>query len=89
MVTAVVQLRPLASELPAKRVAPQKSGTWVFDRYLFIFFVFVGLHPRPMEVSGLGVESEYSCQSTPQQRPIRAASVAYTTAHSNARSLTH
>ena len=46
VVTAVVQLRPLASELPAKRVAPQKSGTWVFDRYLFIFFCLCRAAPK-------------------------------------------
>ena len=42
----------------------------------FFFFCFLGLHPRPTEVSRLGVESEL-------QLP------AYIIAHSNTRSLTH
>ena len=47
---------------------------------------FLGLHLQHMEVPRLGVKSELQL---PQQHQIRAASVTYTTAHSNAGSLTH
>jgi len=59
--------------------------------YLFLFFVFLGPHPQHMEVPGYRSNWSYSCWSTPQpqQYGIQAASVTYTTAHSNASSLTH
>ena len=50
--------------------------------FVFVFLPFLGLHLRHMEILRLGVQSE------PQQLGIRAASVTYTTAHGNARSLT-
>ena len=52
--------------------------TNIMFSYLFIYclFVFLGPHLRHMEIPGLGVQLEL-------QLP------AYTTAHSNARSLTH
>ena len=62
--------------------------------YMFIYyywsFVFLGSHPRHMEVPRLGAESEMYCRSIlqPQQWGIWAMSVTYTAAHGNARSLT-
>ena len=59
--------------------------------FLFLFFC-LGLHPRHMEVPRLGRSNRsYSCQPTqqPHQHRIQATSATYTTAHSNARSLTH
>ena len=55
--------------------------------YLFIYFClfFLGPHPQPLEVPRLGVQSE----PHPQQCGIRATSATYTTAHGNARPLTH
>ena len=48
---------------------------------LFSFCIFLGLHPRHMEVPRLGVELEL--------RRIQVTSATYTTAHGNARALTH
>ena len=36
----------------------EKMKMWRSDFCLFLFFVFSGPHPQPMEVSRLGVESE-------------------------------
>ena len=55
------------------------------------FFSFLGLHVQHMEFPRLG--SNQSCSywpvPQPQQHRIEAESVTYTTAHVNARSLTH
>ena len=59
----------------------------MFPFFFFVFLPFLGLLPRHMEVPRLGVELEPKPE--PQQRGIRAASATYTTAHSNAESLTH
>ena len=53
----------------------------------FVCFGLLGPHLWRMKVPKLGVESEPMPQ--PQQCQIRAESVTYTTAHGNARSLTH
>ena len=55
-----------------------------------VFFFFLGLNPWHMEVLRLGVKSELRCWPTPQpqQHGIQVKSVTYTTAPSNARSLT-
>ena len=62
-------------------------------RSLAIFYlsVVLGLHLWHMEVLRLGVELELQLPvyTTPQQPQIRVMSANYTTAHSNARSLTH
>ena len=57
----------------------------------FYIFCSLGPHPWHMEVPRLGVQWSYSCWPAPQpqQCQIRAAYAAYTTAHSNTRSLTH
>ena len=55
----------------------------VLNHY-FLFF-FLGLHPRPMEFLGQGLNWSYSCQPTPQPQQHGT----YTTAHGNAGSLTH
>ena len=59
--------------------------------FLSFFFCFLGPHPWHMKVPRLGLNWSYSCQpiQQPQQRRIQAASVTYTTAHSNARSPIH
>ena len=59
--------------------------------YFYLFIVFLGLHWRHMEVPRLGSKSELQLRPAvqPQQHGIQAKSVTYTTAHSNARSLTH
>ena len=56
-----------------------------------VCLVFLGLHPWHMEVPRLQLNRSYSCQPKPQpqQCGIRAMSTIYTTAHGNARSLTH
>ena len=59
---------------------------------LFVCFVFLGLHPVENGSSqARGQIGAASCLPTPQpqQSQIQAASAAYTTANSNARSLTH
>ena len=58
---------------------------------IFVFLPFLGPLLRHMEVPRLGVESELQlpAYTAPQQRRIRASSATYTTAHGNARSLTH
>ena len=63
-----------------------KDRTFLF---FFLSFVLLGPHPQHMEVPRSN--RIYSCWPTPepQQCKIWAASVTYTTAHSNARSLTH
>ena len=57
----------------------------------FFFSVFSGPHLQHTEVPRLGVESEllHWPTSQPQQHRIQATPVTYTTAHSNAGSLTH
>ena len=61
------------------------------EDFFFFFFGFLGTHPWYMEVSRLGVKSDYRCQPPPQlqQCQIRATSVTFTTAHANEGSLTH
>ena len=59
--------------------------------FLFHFFVFLGQHPWHTEVPRSGVESELQSPAypQPQQHWIWVVSTTYTTAHSNAGSLTH
>ena len=59
--------------------------------YSAFFFVFIGQHPWHVEVLRLGSNQSCSCWPTPepQHRQIWAASLTYTTAHSNVRSPTH
>ena len=59
--------------------------------FFFLSFVLLGLHPWHKEVPRLGSNQSCSCWPTPQpqQGRIWAASTTYTTAHGNARSLTH
>ena len=65
-------------------------GTPVFWGFfcLFVCFYFLGPHLWPMEVPRLGVKLELQLPQ-PQQCGIQMESVTYTTAHSNAESLTH
>ena len=62
-----------------------------FSHSHFFFLFFLLLHLRHMEVPRLGVGLELQLLTTqqPQQRQIPATSAMYTTACSNARSLTH
>ena len=59
--------------------------------YFILFFVFLGPHLQHMEVPRLGVKWSCSCRPTPQPQQywIRAESMTYTSAHSNAGPLTH
>ena len=78
-----------SAEQGAIATLTEVSTTYLFI-YLFIY-VYLGPHPRQMEDPRLGVRLEPYCRPTPQpqQRGIRAGSVTYPAAHSNARSLTH
>ena len=72
----------------------QRLSVWGWNLEIFVLFYFIlslGPHLWHMEISRLGVQSELSYWPTaqPQQHQIQGASVTYTTAHSNARSLTH
>ena len=60
-------------------------------RAALFFFFFLGPQPQHMKVPSLGVESELQLSPTlqPQQHRIGGTSVTSTTAHGNARSLTH
>ena len=68
----------------------QRVGT---NNHFFFFFGFFFLvpHLQHMEVPRLGVESELQllAEPQPQQLGIQAASINYTTAHGNIRSLTY
>ena len=55
----------------------------------FLLFFFLGLHLQHMEVPRLGSNWSCCCRPMPQPRQIWAASLTYTTAHGNTRSLTH
>ena len=55
----------------------------------FVCFFFLVLHLKHVEVPRLGVQLELKLQSQPLQHGIRAASAAYTMAHSIIRSLTY
>ena len=55
--------------------------------FFFLFFVFLGLHPWHMEVPTLVAKLELYLLE--QKHRIRAMSVTYTIAHSNAGCLTH
>ena len=71
----------------------QNLISFFFFLSFFFFNFFLGPHLWHMEVPKLGVElnQSYSCWPTPQPQQLgsRAASVTCTTAHGNARSLTH
>ena len=59
--------------------------------FFYFFFVFLGPHRGIWKFPDLGSSWSCSCQPTPQpqQRQIWATSVTYTTAYSNAGSLTY
>ena len=59
--------------------------------FVFFFLVFLGPHPRHMEVPRLGVESELQLLTYTTATAIRdpSMSATYTIAHSNAGSLAH
>ena len=56
-----------------------------------VVFCLFRANPKHMEVPRLGSNLSCGCQPTPQPQPcqIWVSSLTYTTAHSNARSLTH
>ena len=73
-----------------------KKHSWalwnvIVQIFVCVMCVFLGPHPRHMEVPRLGSNQSCSRWSTPepQQCQIQASSSAYTTTHSNTRSLTH
>ena len=60
--------------------------------YIHIFFCFLGPYSLSMEIPRLGVKFgavAAGLHYSSQQHGIRAMSVTYTTAHGNAKSLTH
>ena len=59
--------------------------------FIYLFIVFLGLHLQHVEVTRLEVESELQLLAYARATAMsdRAASVTYTIAHGNARSLTH
>ena len=67
------------------------SLTHCSRRKLLDYKFFLGSHLRHMKFSGWRLNWSSSCRPTsqPQQPGIRAVPVTYTTAHSNARSLTY
>ena len=67
------------------------AARFFLKQLCFFLSLFSGPHPRHMEVPRLGVESSYSCWSTPQPQQclIQGMSMTYPTAHGNAGSLTH
>ena len=79
------------------KVSVQVFGSFVnwVVHFLFLFFVFficLGPHPQHMEVLRLGAESELQLLAYTTATAtlwIQALSATYTTAHSNARSITH
>ena len=62
-----------------------------FFGFCGVVICLLGPHPRRMKFPRLGSNQSYSCWPIlqPQQHRIRAATVSYTTAHNNSRSLTH
>ena len=67
------------------------SQIFRFLNSFLIFFFFLRLHLWHMEVPRLGVQLELQLRPLPQPQQywIQAISATYTTAYSNARSLTH
>ena len=67
----------------------QVSHYFIYKKFFFLFFRTV--HESIWKFPGKGVELELQLPPTPQpqQCKIWAASLTYTTAHGNARSLTH
>ena len=58
--------------------------------FVCLFFVFLGMHLHHMEVPRLGVQLELQLPANVTAiTKIQAMSATYTTAPSNARSLTH
>ena len=97
---ATAPIRPLAWEPPYAAGAAQEIATTTTTTkkrtrgppaFIFLFFCFLGSHLQHMEVPRLGSNRSYSCRPTPQpqQCQIRAVSMTHSTAHGNARSLTH
>ena len=76
---------------PAKHTEPSCRWPYFYIFYLLFYFNLFRAAPRHMEVPRLGSNRTCSRQLTPQpqQCGIRVASAGYTTAHGNARSLTH
>ena len=70
------------------------SVLFTFGNILFYYFIFLVFRTAPVAYGSSqarGSNQSHSCQPTPQpqQRRIRAASVTYTIAHGNTRSLIH
>ena len=88
-------ITPLAMHLLSEQwrlTGNEKNRTLYFSHiHTTTFFFFLGPHPRHMEVPRLGSSQSYDCRPMPQPQPrqIQASSATYTTAPSNARSLTH
>ena len=93
------QVQPIKSAMTIHlpQLSPPPGKTWgvlglhLLNFYFFIlFFVFWGCTHGIWRFPDWGTSWSYSCRPMPkpQQHWIRAVTVTYTTAHSNARSLT-
>ena len=82
-----IKKRSFESKLESKGGKIYKSGSTL----LLLLFVFLGLHPRHMEVPRLGVklEPQLLAYATAVATPDLRTSATYTTAHGNTRSLNH
>ena len=98
------RLQPTPQLMAMQELQPlsEPATSWFLVRFIpaapcqnsiYFYFCFLGPNMRHMGVSRLGVKSDqgYSCWLTPkpQQRHIQAVSATYTTAHGDARYLTH
>jgi len=77
---------------PGEMLWTDSPASFSRSPYIFFFFLsFWGCTRSTCKFPGQGSNRSCRCHSTPQpqQHQIRATSATYTTAHSNARSLTH
>ena len=96
-----MQRPDMGSRFPDQRLNPAAvgkaldyQGTPLCNFFFFFFFFFLLFKGHTTAYGGSRARDRigsYSCQPTlpPQQCRIRAGSATYTTAHGNARSLTH
>ena len=82
---------PCASLVMSGFLSTYSVSDTIHVYFFFFFFSFLGRHPWHMEVPRSGAEPELQppASATATATRIRATSATYTTAHGNARSLTH
>ena len=89
---AAAPIRSLAWELHVQQVRPLKKKDYLAQLPFFFFFLFFSFFGPPGDIwrfPGWGSNWSYSFQPALQQLGIWAKSATFTTAHSNAGSLTH